>query len=58
VVYHVGDEVIVSSAAQGIDACRGEVISVLGSQFVIKSEEDAPYGRFFFYNGSKLTKVS
>lgn len=55
VTYKVGDRVIVTY----IDTvCQGTITNVLGSQFTIHDEEHAPYGKFFFYQGSKLQKIN
>lgn len=53
VTYNVGDIVI---AGVGEEAVQGELTSVLASQFVITGEQ-CPYGKFFFYNGTKLVLV-
>ena len=51
VTYHIGDRVI---AGVGDEAVEGNLTSVLGSQFTIHDPENAPYGKFFFYTGTKL----
>lgn len=50
--FHLGDTLI---AGIGDEAYEGELINVLGSQFVIKGEQ-CPHGKFFFYNGTKIQK--
>jgi len=54
VTFSVGDTVICTHADE---THTGTLISVLSSQFVIKSE-DLKYGKFYFYNGTKIVKVS
>lgn len=54
VTFSIGDTVICTHADE---THKGTLISVLSSQFVIKSE-DLKYGKFYFYNGTKIVKAS
>lgn len=53
ITYNIGDTII---AGIGDEAFEGQLSSVLSSQFVITNDE-IPYGRFFFYNGTKLQMI-
>jgi len=43
-------------AGVGDEAIEGQLTSVLASQFVVTGDQ-APYGKFFFYNGTKLVMI-
>ena len=55
--FTIGDRVLVHNPTQSEEAIEGELTSVLGSQFVVTDPENAPFGKFFFYNGAKLTMI-
>lgn len=54
VTFSIGDTVLCTHADE---THKGTLISVLSSQFMIESE-DLKYGKFYFYNGTKIVKAS